>query len=144
MRKLLKLKVIFVLWCTRMRVRIPPSPPNFKNRPQGRFFAFRQMQTPMPTREHKPRSGGSSTRSPPRFAKPWWQHQDCSYFQLTSPSYPALVIAQPDKRSPCHGAVQQGDCKAISLAQHSSPCECYSAPINCSAIGFHFEKLILK
>ena len=46
MRKLLKLKVIFVLQHVRMRVRIPPSPPNCKNRPQGRFFASRRLPTP--------------------------------------------------------------------------------------------------
>ncbi|HHQ4452158.1 TPA: hypothetical protein ACSP0N_002788, partial [Aeromonas veronii] len=108
--------------------------------PQGRFFAFRQ--TPMPTSEPEPRSGRSSTHSSPGL-----QSTDGTslLFVLPAPApYLAFVIAPPDKRSFLSQQEQQDDCNAILWPQHAFFYGRYPAPINCSAIGFHFEILILK
>ncbi|WP_206667067.1 hypothetical protein, partial [Aeromonas veronii] len=58
--------------------------------------------------------------------------------------YLAFVIAPPDKRSFQSQQEQQDDCNAILWPQHAFFYGRYPAPINCSAIGYHFEKLILK
>ena len=66
-------------------------------------------------------------------------------FVLPAPApYLAFVIAPPDKRSFLSQQEQQDDCNAILWPQYAFFYGRYPAPINCSAIGFHFEKLILK
>ncbi len=66
-------------------------------------------------------------------------------FVLQAPApYLAFVIAPPNKRSFLSQQEQQDDCNAILWPQHAFFYGRYPAPINCSAIGFHFEKLILK
>ncbi len=134
-------------WKVCIRQRIEGSNPSLtakskKNRPQGRFFAFRQTQTPMPTSEPEPRSGRSSTHSSPGLQSP---DGTSPLFVLPAPApYLAFVIAPPNKRSFLSQQEQQDDCNAILWPQHAFFYGRYPAPINCSAIGFHFEKLILK
>ncbi|MGL5339163.1 MAG: hypothetical protein ACRDAR_10810 [Aeromonas veronii] len=91
------------------------------------FFAFRQTQTPMPTSEPEPRSGGSSTLSPSCLQSP---DGTSELFALPAPTpYLAFVIAQPDKRSFLSQQEQQDDCNAILWPQHAFFYGRYPAPI---------------
>ncbi len=83
------------------------------------------------------------TRSHPPVCKTRMEHHSFSYCQPPPPTL-LYVIAPPDKRSFLSQQEPQDDCNAILWPQHAFFYGRYPAPINCSAIGFHFEKLILK